>query len=63
MNTPPRTRKHEPSPLECDPIPLLELEEAVREVLFAPTPEGQGVENREPTVEELTRKFKLKRRR
>lgn len=55
--------KRQIEPLECDPIPLSELEEAVQEVLCALLPEDQGIENREPTLEELNQKFKLKRRR
>lgn len=57
-----RPQAPDPEPLECEPIPLTELEDAVKEVLLAPFPEGQHSENREPTVAELTQRYKLERR-
>lgn len=55
-------RKREIEPLDCEPITGPEFEEAVRQVLLSPKPEGQASENREPTRAELDQKFKLTRR-
>lgn len=49
-------------PLECDPVPLSDLEEAVKEIIAAPLRDDQHWENWEPTKEEREQKFKLKRR-
>ncbi len=54
-------RKLEVEPLDCEPIPLSELEAVVKEVMDAPLPDDQRWENREPTQEERAQKFKLKR--
>ena len=54
--------KKQPEQIECAPVPMSELEEAAKEVLFPKKSEGQHSENREPTVEELKQPYKLKRR-
>lgn len=54
-------RKRQSEPLECDPVPLSDLEAVAHEILNAPMPDDQHRENREPTPEELKQKFKLKR--
>ena len=59
--TRPKADKH-PEPPESDPIDSAEFEDAVKDVLLSPKPEDQHSENREPTMEELNQKFKLKRR-
>lgn len=55
-------RKRRVEPLECDPIPLSDLEAVAKEILDAPLPDDQRRENRKPTQTELEQKFKLKRR-
>ena len=55
-------RKLEVEPLDCESVPLAELEEVVKEVMSAPLPDDQHSENREPTQEEREQRFKLKRR-
>ena len=55
-------RKLDVEPLECDPIPLSELEAVVKEIMDVPLPDDQHSENREPTQEERNQKFKLHRR-
>ena len=60
---PTKRSKSKPSdPIECDAIHEKEFEDAVKEVLLSQKPKGQHSENREPTLEELNQKFKLKRR-
>ena len=51
-----------PEPPECDPVSSEDFEAAVKQVLLSDRPEGQHSENREPTMEELSQKFKLERR-
>ncbi|MYH01785.1 MAG: hypothetical protein F4142_04240 [Nitrospira sp. SB0675_bin_23] len=58
----PRPKRKPPDPVECDSIALSELEAAVKDVLLTPKPEEQHSENRDPTLEELNQKWKLKRR-
>ena len=55
-------RKRPGEPLECDPIPMSELEAVAHEILNAPMPDDQRRENRDPTQAELEQKFKLERR-
>ena len=55
-------RKRPVEPLECDPIPMSELEAVAHEILNAPMPDDQRRENRDPTQAELEQKFKLERR-
>ena len=55
-------RKLQIEPIECDPIPMSDLEEVVKEVLSAPVSESLHSENREPTQAEREQRFKLKRR-
>ncbi len=57
----PRPKSKPPDPIETDPILSEEFENAVNQVLFAPLPEDQHSENREPTIEELNQRVKLKR--
>ena len=57
----PRPKSNPPEPPECDPVSSKEFEEVVRQILLSDRPEGQHSENREPTMEELNQKFKLKR--
>ena len=57
----PRPKSKPPEPLECDQIASEEFEEVVRQVLLSDKPEDQRSENREPTMEELNQKVKLKR--
>ena len=56
-----RPKSKPPEPLECDPIDSEEFEKAVKAVLLSDRPEDQHSENREPTMEELNQKVKLKR--
>ena len=59
----PRPKKSkDPEPLECDQIASEEFEKVVKAVLLSDRPEDQHSENREPTMEELNQKVKLKRR-
>ena len=57
----PRPKSKPPEPPECDQIASEEFEEVVRQVLLSDKPEDQRSENREPTMEELNQKVKLKR--
>ena len=47
---------------ERDPVTLEDLEEAVGQVLLAPAEDRPKSENREPTREELSQRWKMKRR-
>lgn len=58
----PRPKPKPPEPIQSDPITREEFEDVVKEVLFAPLPEEQHSENREPTMEKLNQKFRLERR-
>ena len=55
-------RKRPVEPLECDPVPLSDLEAVAKEIMDAPLPDDQHREIREPTQAELEQKFKLERR-
>ena len=59
----PRPKRLPPDPLDCDPIPLSDLEAIAKEILDARMPDDQHRENREPTQAELEQKFRLERRR
>ena len=59
----PRPKRPPPDPLDCNPIPLSDLETVAKEIMDAPMPDDQRRENREPTPAELDQKFKLERRR
>ena len=49
-------------PLECESLPLSELEDAVKEIIAAPLPNDQHSENWEPTQAEREQRFKRERR-
>ncbi len=57
----PRPKRPAPEPIDCDPIPLSDLEAVAKEIMGAPMPEEQHRENREPTPAEREQKFKLER--
>ena len=55
-------RKLQIEPLECEPLPVKELEDAVKEIMSVSLPDDQHSENREPTQAEREQRFKLERR-
>ena len=48
--------------VERDDVTLDDLEDALRQVLLAPVESRPKSENREPTREELSRRYRLERR-